>query len=80
MVIGNRVRIVRLDQPEIVSLSKQEQEEIRSMIGKIFEVVEIDEYGSAWVSNEWNRDDGKIESHSSALGPDEIELVDRNAS
>lgn len=48
------------------------------MIGKEYEVDEIDEYGSAWITQCWSCGEGKTESHSLALAPNEMEVVVRN--
>ena len=46
------------------------------MIGEIFEVEEIDEYGSAWIRKSWeNEEEGTCIGHSIALAPHEMELV-----
>jgi len=45
------------------------------MIGCIFEVEEIDEYGHAWVTKWWRRGDAHSVSHGLALSPSEMEVV-----
>lgn len=47
------------------------------MIGEVFEVDEIDEFGHPWVQKSWpNQEEGKWHSHSIALEPHELEVVD----
>jgi hypothetical protein len=53
--------------------------DVLSMIGEIFEVEEIDEYGQPWIRKSWpNESEGKCHSHSIALEPYEMELVGEN--
>ena len=50
------------------------------MIGEVFEVEEIDEYGKPWIRKSWpDEEEGKCHSHSVALESNEMELVDDNA-
>lgn len=46
------------------------------MQGEVFEVYEIDDWGSAWVKKWWNEGAEESLSHSLALSPREMELVD----
>lgn len=53
---------------------------MRSMIGEVFEIHEIDKFGSAWVGKGWNSDDGEsYRGHHVALDSAEMELVDEDA-
>jgi hypothetical protein len=62
------------------SLPHDEIEDVRSMIGEVFEVYEIDEYGSPWVEKSWHfPEDDKYKSHSIALDSNEMELVNDKA-
>ncbi len=45
------------------------------MIGEVFEVYEIDEWGSAWVEKSWRTDGQESRSHSLALDALEMEVV-----
>ena len=50
------------------------------MIGEIFEIEQIDEYGQPWVRKSWsNEEEGTCQSHSIALEPSEMEVVDDGA-
>jgi hypothetical protein len=50
------------------------------MIGEVFEVYEIDEYGSPWVGKGWSLDGGEAyKGHHVALESAEMELVDCGA-
>jgi hypothetical protein len=58
------------------SLPAEEKARVTSMIGEVFEVEEIDEYGQPWVRKSWPNDlEGTCRSHSVALEPNEMECV-----
>jgi hypothetical protein len=58
------------------SLPEEEKGDVLSMIGEVFVVEEIDEYGHPWVRKSWpNETEGTCHSHSVALEPQEVELV-----
>ena len=46
------------------------------MVGEVFEVREIDEFGSAWVEKWWHDADGQSHNHSLALASHEMEIVE----
>jgi len=73
---GDLVRIVSLDTHYLASLPSDEREDVRSMVGECFEVEEIDEHGSAWVTKWWSRGDGQSECHSVGLSASEMERVE----
>lgn len=78
--VGSRVRLLSLSGNWLEELPHEEKNDVLSMIGEIFEVEEIDEYGHPWVRKSWpNEAEGKCHSHSIALEPQEMELVDENA-
>ena len=78
--VGSRVRIVSLSQSFLDSLPDDEKDDVKSMIGEVFEVYEIDEYGSAWVGKGWSLEGGEAyKGHHVALEPAEMELVDGGA-
>lgn len=77
VAVGSRVRLVQLSPSFLKSLPGDEREQIVSMIGKVFEVTEIDGYGCAWVGKGWsNPDAGEYVGHSLGLDTHEMELVD----
>jgi hypothetical protein len=56
-------------------LSDDEKQDVLSMIGEVYEVVEIDEHGHPWIRKSWpNEAEGTCHSHSIALEPQEMEL------
>jgi len=76
--VGTRVRLVALSGAWIDELPADEKQDVLSMIGEVFEVEEIDEYGHPWIRKSWpNEEEGTCESHSIALEPEEMELVER---
>jgi len=78
--IGARVRLLALSGNWLDDLPPEEKQDVLSMIGEVFEVEEIDEYGRPWVRKSWpNEAEGKCHSHSISLEPHEMELVDANA-
>ncbi len=57
--VGSRVRLIELAPQFLASLPLDEVEYVRSMIGDVFDVYEIDVYGSAWIEKCWDyADDG----------------------
>jgi len=77
VTVGSRVRLLELSPRFLESLPADEIEDVRSMIGEVFEVDEIDQYGCAWVGKGWSiPEEGKYTGHSLALDANEMELVD----
>ena len=78
--VGTAVRLLSLSGQWLEELPTEEKNDVISMIGQIFEVEEIDEYGKPWVRKSWpNEAEGKCHSHLIALEPDEMEVVSGNA-
>jgi hypothetical protein len=46
---GSRVRLLSLSGEWFESLPLEEKADVESMIGEVFEVEEIDEYGQPWI-------------------------------
>jgi DNA phosphorothioation-dependent restriction protein DptG len=71
--VGSKVKVLYI-KPKITEyLPDEEVNDIKSMLNEILAVYEVDEY--AWVEKWWDRGDGKAESHSLALSPQEMELI-----
>jgi hypothetical protein len=80
VAVGARVRVISLSESFLDSLPDDEKDDVKSMIGEVFEVYEIDEYGSPWVGKGWNSEDGETyRGHHVALEPTEMEVVDEGA-
>ena len=73
--VGDRVRILGLSHDFLNSLSVDELEEIRQMIGGVFEVEEVDQWGQAWVTKWWDAGDGDLDAHGIGLSSSEMEVV-----
>ena len=72
--VGDRIRIIGFSKKFMETLLPDDHDRISEMIGKVFEVEEIDEVGLAWVTM-WNSDGEDIEGHGIGLAPSEMELV-----
>jgi hypothetical protein len=80
VAVGSRVRLVQLPQSLLNDLPADEVAALRSMLGEVFEVTEIDAYGKPWIGKGWSDPDkGEYKGHSLALEPSEMELVDAHA-
>ena len=78
--VGARIRLLRLSGKWIEDLPVDEKQGVLSMIGKVFEVEDIDEYGCPWIRQSWpNEDEGTCHSHSISLEANEMELVNEHA-
>lgn len=78
--VGSLVRVLSLSGDWLDSLPEDEKENVQSMVGEVFVVEEIDEYGQPWVRKSWpNEAEGTCNSHSVALEPREIENVGESA-
>jgi len=78
--VGTRVRLLSLSGQWLDDLPPEEKSDVFSMVGEVFSVEEIDEYGHPWVRKSWpNEAEGKCHSHSIALEPIEMEVVTENA-
>ena len=76
VLVGSRIRLLNLSGNWFNQLPPDEKLRVSSMIGEIFEVEEIDEYGSPWIRKSWhNEEEGTCVGHSIALDPPKMELV-----
>ncbi len=76
VLVGSRVRLLKLSGNWFEQLPSEEKLRVSSMIGEIFEVEAIDEYGSPWFSKDWHNEyEGTCFAHSIALDAQEMELV-----
>ena len=53
--VGDRIRVLSIDMEALHFLSKREQNDIKSMIGDVFEVEEIGPSGTAKITKWFNR-------------------------
>ncbi len=75
VVPGVLVRIVAIDPEFVASLPEDERERVASMVGETLRVIEVNDYGHAFVEKEWRLAEG-LQSHTLALAPHEMELID----
>ena len=73
--VGTRVRVLRISAFLERDLPPDEWTRLQAMVGEVFEVDEIDEYGQPWVSKSFPSPPGTHLGHSLALEPDEMEYV-----
>jgi hypothetical protein len=76
VAVGDHVRVVKVTQNTLEGLPLDEQERVRSMVGEVFEIQEIDRWGYPWVEKWWDDGAGYKNSHSLSLDSDEMERVD----
>lgn len=69
--LGAHVRVLKIAPWLLVRLDASDKLRVRSMVGQVFRVGEIDKHGHPWVSREFPGND----LHSLALGAPEMELV-----
>lgn len=76
VTVGSTVRLLSLSGQWLEDLPAEERSDVMSMVGEIFVVEEIDEYGHPWVRKSWlNEVEGECHSHSVALERHELEVV-----
>lgn len=75
VLVGSKLRVLRIDKNTFERLSEQELNDVRSMLDEVFEVYEIDEYGCAWVEKWWDRGNGESECHCLSLDSESMRLV-----
>ena len=78
--VGAHVRLLQFSGEWFDKLPPDEKRDVLSMIGEIFEIEEIDEYGHPWIRKSWpNEEEGTCNSHSIALEPHEMEVIREQA-
>lgn len=76
VTVGSTVRLLSLSGQWLEDLPAEERSDVMSMVGEIFVVEEIDEYGHPWVRKSWpNEAEGRCHSHLVALEQHEMEVV-----
>jgi hypothetical protein len=71
--VGTKVRLLEIEPSVLEKLPHAIR--VRSMEGEIFEIYEVDEWGSAWVQKWWQPGESESLSHSLALKPSQMEVV-----
>jgi hypothetical protein len=75
VTVGTRVRVVEIASFLERDLPSDEWQDLKTIVGEVFEVYEIDEYDGAWVEKIWTQEDGAERSHSYSLASHEMEVV-----
>ncbi len=77
--VGTKVRLLYLQKGEWFDhLPDDEKDDLRSMVGEVFEVEEINQYGKPEITKWWheeNEDERRSMCHSLYLEPEQIEIV-----
>jgi hypothetical protein len=73
--VGTRVRLLNLAPFLKRGLPPDEYQELDTMVGQVFDVYQVDEYGAARVEMLWYDKEGESHSHSLALAPNEMEVI-----
>lgn len=79
VAVGDRVRLLTLSGDWFDKLPEDEKTNVESMIGEVFAVEEIDEYGHPWIYKDFPESEDRVRSHSIAVEPNEIEIVFKSA-
>lgn len=74
--LGTYVRALEISQSLETSLPAHEWRELQEMLGQVFAVSEIDEWGQAWVEKWWYPSGESSFCHSLRLDSHEMEVVD----
>jgi hypothetical protein len=76
VTLGCFVRVLALSGDWFDRLPVDERADVESMVGEVFLVEEIDEYGAPWIRKSWPNDaEGVCRSHAVALASHEMVLV-----
>jgi len=68
--VGMVVRVLALPEGLLGMLDPHERARVASLLGQALAVIDVDEWGKAWVEQWWPEGDGDCSSHSLALEPD----------
>ncbi len=61
--VGDTVVLLKIPDSLIHDLPEEEQEEIRSFIGKTAEITEIDDFGNCWIGFGTQSDEGEYSDY-----------------
>jgi len=73
--VGSRVRLLKVAEFLKRDIPPDEWERLEGMVGEVFEITEIDEYGGAWIEKWFDGPDGSSLISNYSLASDEMELV-----
>jgi len=75
---GAKVKLLSIPDSLLSVLPEDEVVDLKSMVGEIFEVYEIDEWGGVWVQKWFNENEEHSNSHSLSLESHEMQIVCEN--
>lgn len=73
--VGDVVRVLKIADFLARELPEDEFARLESMVGELFAITEIDEWGGAWVELVVRQDADQVMTHGLMLASDEMELV-----
>ena len=76
MRVGTKVKVLALPSGVAERLEPDEAPHVRSMVGEVFEVDDIDEHGFAWVTKWWKTGPDSHDAQSLALSAQEMEIAE----
>jgi hypothetical protein len=72
---GDIVKIISLSKEFIRDFPSDERILIESMVGQLFKIYGVDEFGQPYVIKEWHDEHGQLQTHVIALDPHEMEKI-----
>jgi hypothetical protein len=75
VAVGTRVRVLKVTPSLKERLPEDEWQELTTIVGQVFEVCEVDEYGFAWVEKWFESEAEGRYCHALALEASEMEVV-----
>jgi hypothetical protein len=77
VTVGDSIRVLHIRDSVLDRLDPDGRAKVMSMKGTVLQVYEVDDWGGAWVRQEWVMGSGRTISHSLMLTSAEMELADR---
>jgi hypothetical protein len=74
--LGDLVRITQLPPAYLAKVEPADRVALTAMIGKVYIVDDIDDFGQAWVTEMRDNGDGTHDGTGVGLASDEMELID----
>ncbi len=76
--VGSKVKVISVPDTLLNKIPENEVANLKSMIGKVFTVYEIDEWGGVWVEKWFGGDSDVPNYHSLSLDSNEMEVIESN--
>lgn len=77
VVVGDLIRVLNVRASVLDRLDADGRAKVLSMQGAVLRVYDVDEWGGAWVRQEWSMGAGRIRSHSLMLSSADMELAEQ---